>query len=80
MHSILHLHFLETLSFNALFIPGLLIFFYNLLIKALQKIHPEKEINNMVYHPKFPIIVLITVLAFWLFRNIPVYPFTILAP
>lgn len=79
LHSFLHFDIKKTFSYNILFIPALLVFIYNLVCKINNRFS-TKKINNVVYHPKFPIIVLVIVLLFMILRNIPFEPFNYLAP
>ncbi|SFS49048.1 Protein of unknown function [Zhouia amylolytica] len=55
----------------------LLYHFYVSLFKLINKKAPQR---NLLDHPKFSLIILIIVLSFWVFRNIPVAPFHYLAP
>jgi len=78
-HELLHFHFLGVLRQNALYVLGLLFLAYHLIINILNSLF-KKNIYNYVYHPKTPYIILIIIIVFWILRNIPYYPFTLLAP
>ena len=78
-HNLLNFNFLGVLNQNVLYIFGLLIIGYHLLISGINYIF-SKTIYNYIYHPKTPIVLLIIIIGFWILRNIPYYPFTLLAP
>ncbi|WP_461303282.1 DUF2752 domain-containing protein [Aureisphaera sp.] len=79
LHSLLHLDFKSVVTYNFLFIPALGLFIYNLGIKGYNRFY-NKSIPNIIYSSKFTKIVLLIIISFWVLRNIPVYPFNILAP
>lgn len=79
LHQLLHGHFLAALDYNSLMVlllPFLLysFFSYGMLIirgRALSRIFiPALWIR----------ILLVAIIVFWILRNIPIYPFTWLAP
>lgn len=78
-HHLLNFNFVGVLQQNILYIIGLLILGYHLIIISLNSIF-KKNIYNYLYHPKTPIFLLIIIVIFWILRNIPYYPFNILAP
>ena len=78
-HNLLNFNFLGVLNQNVLYIFGLLIIGYHLLISGINYIF-SKTIYNYIYHPKTPIVLLIIIVVFWILRNIPYYPFNLLAP
>jgi len=78
-HELLHLHALGVLRQNSLYILGLLILIYHLMVSLLNTVF-HKNLYNYIYHPKTPWILLIIILVFWVFRNLPYYPFNLLAP
>jgi hypothetical protein len=78
-HQLLHFNFLGVLEQNALYIFGLLIVMYHICIEGINYFF-KKNIYNLLNHPKTPIFILIFIIIFWIARNIPVYPFTLLAP
>ena len=79
LHHLLHLDFLGILKYNALFIPAFMLMIYHFSIKLLP-IKYGKNYPDIIYHPKTPIIVFIVIILFTVFRNIPIYPFSLLAP
>lgn len=78
-HQLLHFNFLGVLQQNLLYVLGLFVLIYNYSIIGLNYFF-NKNYYNYINHPKTPIIILIIVLLFWFFRNIPSYPFNLLAP
>lgn len=79
LHQLLHFNIIKTLQYNPLYILGILVILYNLIINGTNKFL-KKEYYNYLYHPKTPIIIGIIIILFWILRNIDIYPFTILAP
>lgn len=79
MHDILHLDIKGVIGHNLLFLLGLLVIIYHFLIEVISLISKTK-IRNLLYHPKTPILLLVIIIIYWILRNIPYYPFTILAP
>jgi hypothetical protein len=79
MHSFLHFRFLEVLHYNLLMYPAGAFILYHLVRPLLQK-KTNMVLPNIAYHPRTPWIILIIVVLFWILRNIPVVPFTWLAP
>lgn len=78
-HQLLNFNIVGVLQQNIFFLFVLLVMVYQLLITLINK-YANKKTYNYIHHPKTPIIVLIIVLLFWLLRNIPYYPFNLLAP
>jgi len=78
-HQLLHLNILGVLQQNILYLFGVLLIGYHLIVTSLNLFF-KKHIYNYLYHPKTPIIILIIVIVFWILRNIPYYPFNLLAP
>jgi hypothetical protein len=77
LSALLHGNVEEAFHLNilmVLFLPFLLYAaFINLRYAGVQKM-------KLWYDPVFVKLVLIMVISFWIFRNIPFYPFSILAP
>ena len=78
-HQLLQLNFVGVLQQNVLYFFGLLILVYHITITGLNLFF-KKNIYNYIYHPKTPIIILVIIIIYWILRNIPYYPFNILAP
>lgn len=79
LHNLLHLNIPGVLKHNALFIPASLLIIYHYAIKYLP-FNSVKKLPNIIYHPKTPIIIFAIVILFTIFRNIPIIPFSFLAP
>jgi hypothetical protein len=74
LHSILNGNFLAALHYNALMVFSLPFIIYS------YKEISGKELKRIFVKPVFIWLLLVLVLLFWIIRNIPVYPFTVLAP
>jgi hypothetical protein len=79
IHSFLHFRFLEVVHYNLLMYPAGGLIIYHFARPYIQKI-TRVTLPDILYHPKTPWIILIIVVLFWILRNIPVVPFTWLAP
>ncbi|MFD0762438.1 DUF2752 domain-containing protein [Lutibacter aestuarii] len=78
-HQLLNFNFLGVVQQNALYIIGLFIIGYHLIISGVNYFF-KKKYYNYIYHSKTPIVLLILIIIFWILRNIPYYPFNLLAP
>jgi hypothetical protein len=78
-HQLLNFNLLGVLQQNVFFFIVLLLLGYHLVITSIN-LYFKKHIYNYIYHPKTPIVFLIFVILFWILRNIPYYPFNLLAP
>ena len=76
-HALLNGHILTAIDYNLLFILFLPLIIYFMLAFALDKKHPA---SSFIYKPVFSFTVVIVVVSFWVLRNIPVTPFSWLAP
>jgi hypothetical protein len=79
VHSLLHLDFAGVVSYNFLFLPAALIIFYHYLHPVFNRFFGWK-LPNVFYFRNTPLIILGVIVLFWILRNIPVYPFSVLAP
>lgn len=79
IHSLLHLDFAGVVSYNFLFIPALLLIFYHYLHPVFNRLFGWK-LPNVFYFRNTPLVILGVILLFWILRNIPYYPFSVLAP
>ena len=79
IHQILHFNILGMINHNALFIVGILIILYHNTIRILNH-YSLKKYYNYIYHPKTPMILGVLIILFWILRNIPIHPFSCLAP
>jgi len=78
-HQLLQLNILGVLQQNVLYFLGLLFLAYHGIVTLLNNVF-KKNIYNYIYHPKAPLIILVIVILYWILRNIPYYPFYMLAP
>lgn len=79
LHSLLHLNFANVIGYNFLFLPAALFILYHYAHPLLNKFF-SWNLPNLFYKKETPWVVLSVVLLFWIARNLPFYPFTILAP
>lgn len=79
IHSLLHLNFTSVVHNNFLFLPAMLVLMYHYIHPILNKFLRWK-LPNIFYFKSTPWIILGVVILFWVLRNLPFYPFTILAP
>ena len=76
-HALLNGHILTAIDYNLLFILFLPLIIYFILAFALDKKH---SFSSFIYKPVFSFAVVIVVVSFWVLRNIPMVPFSWLAP
>ena len=76
-HALLNGHVLTAIDYNLLFILFLPLIIYFILAFTWGKKHPA---SSFIYKPVFSFTVVIVVICFWVLRNIPVTPFSWLAP
>jgi len=79
LHDFLHLNFKGVIGHNILFVVGIVIALYQATL-SLENFLFKKNRTNLLYHKATPIVLLVFVLLFWILRNIPLYPFNLLAP
>lgn len=79
LHSLLHFNFYQVVGYNFLFIPAALFIAYHYLHMLLNR-WLGWNLPNLFYKKNTPWVVLVIVVLFWIVRNIPVQPFSILAP
>lgn len=79
VHSFLHFRFPEALHYNFLLFPAGLFIAYHLVRPAMNK-HFRLNWPDLLYRKNTPWIILAVVVIFWILRNIPLVPFTWLAP
>ena len=75
LHDILHLDLSGAAENNILVIPAILVIIYNLIYQLLKPKH-----QNILYYSSAPWIILVIIVIFWILRNLPFYPFPLLAP
>ena len=79
VHSLLHLDFAGVVSQNFLFIPAFLLILYHYSHPVLNG-NFNWKLPNIFYFKSTPWIIFAVVIIFWIARNIPFYPFSVLAP
>lgn len=79
LHSLLHLNFREVIQYNVLFLAGILLGIYHYTIALLNHFY-NKKYTSILSNKKTLLFLLGIVILFWILRNIPTYPFTLLAP
>jgi hypothetical protein len=77
LHALLNGDILAAINYNLLFILFLPLIIYFILALTWGKKHPA---SSFIYKPIFSFTVVIVVVSFWVLRNIPVTPFSWLAP
>jgi len=76
-HALLKGNILTAIDYNLLFILFLPLIIYFILAFALDK---KPSFSSFIYKPVFSFAVVIVVVSFWVLRNIPMVPFSWLAP
>jgi hypothetical protein len=77
LSSLLHGNVLDAMHNNILMVVFLPLFLYSAFVNLR---YAGTRKMKLWYDPFFVKIVLVTVICFWMIRNIPHYPFSILAP
>jgi len=78
-HQLLNFNIFGALQQNVLYLLSLMLLGYHLIVTGINTIF-KKQLFNYIYHPKTPLIILVLIIIFWMLRNIPYYPFNLLAP
>ena len=78
-HKLLNFNIFGALQQNVLYLISLLLLGYHLIITGINTIF-KKQLYNYIYHTKTPLVILVLIIIFWILRNIPYYPFNLLAP
>jgi hypothetical protein len=79
LHNLLHLNFAGVVANNFLFIPAGLFILYHYLHPLLNRSFGLR-LPNLFYQKNTPWVVFAVVILFWILRNLPYYPFSVLAP
>ena len=79
LHSLLHFDIAGVVSYNFLFLPAALFLIYHYVHPLLNRAFGWK-LPNLFYRKNTPWIVLVIVVLFWVLRNLPWHPFSVLAP
>lgn len=81
LHALLHLRVGEALAMNPLVVAALPLIVLGVVIESLAWIMGERYRGPRVRLPMWAHWVLLTtILAYWILRNIPAWPFSLLAP
>lgn len=79
LHQLTHGHLLTALNYNVLMVLSLPFFGYTFVSYALVAVR-GRGLPKPFIRPVFLKAILWIYIAFWILRNIPVYPFTLLSP
>jgi len=79
IHSLLHLNFAGVVGNNFLFIPAVAAVAYHYAHQPLNKKFGWK-LPNIFYKKATPWVIFGIILLFWFLRNLPFYPYSVLAP
>jgi hypothetical protein len=80
LSALLHADFLQAANFNILLVLSLPFIFYSAVVAVLNVLRKHKIKQQIFYSPTFVKTVLVLVVGFFILRNIPSFPFTLLAP
>jgi hypothetical protein len=78
-HQLLNFNIFGVLQQNVLYFISLFVLGYHLIVTGINAFF-KKDFYNYMYHPKTPLVILAIIIIFWVLRNIPYYPFNLLAP
>ena len=79
LHQLLHGNLLVAFGYNPYSMLALPVIGYAFLVTLLSTTW-GKRLPTVFVHPALIWGLLVAVVAFWVLRNVPVYPFTVLAP
>lgn len=77
LHALLHGNLLAAISYNLLFVLLMPLLVYFVFVFVTGKKYPG---SSFIYKARFSLSIAIFVVSFWILRNIPVIPFSWLAP
>jgi hypothetical protein len=77
LHALLHGNILTAMNYNLLFILLLPLIIYFIIVFLSGK---KYKSSSFIYNARFSLVIAIVVVSFWILRNIPVSPFSWLAP
>ena len=78
--SLLHGELLQAFNYNILFIMCLPLLLYSAFVTVLNAFRKKQLVQRLFYSAFFVRFFLLAVITFWIARNIPFYPFNLLAP
>ena len=79
-YALVHLQFLEAFSYNPLFIIALPFLAYDLGVRYLRFVFGWRRLSPLNLNLPVTVAVMVVIILFGILRNIPVAPFTWLAP
>jgi len=81
IHSLLHGYVLQALRYNGLFVLAspFLAYFYYIAIRVYI-LGQKQYLNSFVFKPWFAYLFISILIIFFILRNIPFWPFTLLSP
>ncbi|MFD1063745.1 DUF2752 domain-containing protein [Winogradskyella litorisediminis] len=79
IHDLLHLRVLDALKHNVTLIIVVIVLLAKLYAIITTR-YKKKYHYNLTYKPWFTYAIIVIVFLYWILRNIPIYPFTELAP
>ena len=79
VHNLLHLNFSGVISNNFLFLPAVALVIYHYSFGLVNRFF-RLNLPNIFYLKYTPVAILVIIVVFWVLRNLPFYPFSVLAP
>jgi len=79
IHSLLHFNFRGVVSNNFLFLPAVLLVLYHYSRPVINRMF-NLRLPDIFYRKHTPVILFGVIILFWVLRNLPFYPFSVLAP
>jgi len=80
VHQLLHGHIVQAADYNLLLVAALPFLLWNAGLYIRNRFSAHRHSFTYLYHPLTTRVLLITLLLFWVLRNVPFYPFSWLAP
>ena len=77
--ALLHGDILQAIRYNVLLVASLPLVIYSAIVSIINIFRTKPLIQKIFYSPVFVKIVFAVIVLFWLIRNIPAYPFTMLS-
>jgi hypothetical protein len=78
--ALLHGKLLQAIDLNVLFVLSVPLIIYSAITFLWNAFSKKKLHQRIFYHPLFAKSLVVAILVFWLLRNIPIQPFSWLAP
>jgi len=79
LHQLLHGNLVNALDLNPLMVLSLPFMFYSY-VSYTMEVMSGRQLHTLFIHPKFIRYLLYSIIAYWFLRNIPIEPFSWLAP